>query len=253
MLLIKKQMPWIVCLIIISFILISINVGLFYQFNKKNQRNPFTGCLSQVEQKHIFIIDKSSAMSSQTQSEILSRIKQQVAEIKKEDFTALYLITSQSLTQLQPIFQACKTQENFATTLIQSAQTNIYSNVDYTSTTPLAEALLDINLSHQQTDAKRSKIFIYSDLLQNSQHVSLFKTTQFLETIDQFKTTRLGGVQRPTFINTFVYLHIIPRAQLTEQLVKNRNGFWNWFLGDMRGDRQSYGLERHDLPGSYTQ
>ena len=226
---------------------------LFYQFDRQNKRNKSTQCLDKIEQKHIFIIDKSSPMSLQTQEEIISRIKQQASEIKREDFISIYQITSKSLAQLEPIFQVCKTDTNFEKNLLQKVQTSIYSNFDNTLTSPLAEALLDINLSHHPMDAQRTNIYIYSDLLQNSQHLSLVRTTQLSDAINQFKASRLGGVQRPTFINTFVYLHIIPRTQLSEQLVKNRNGFWIWFFGDMRGDRQSYGLERHDLPGSYTQ
>lgn len=253
MLLIKNQKALFSISLASIFVLIVINAVLFYQFDQKNKRNKSTQCLDQVEQKHIFIIDKSSPMSVQTQTEILFRIKQQASEIKQEDFIAMYQITSNSLTQLKPIFQACKTDKNFEKNLLQKAQISIYSNLNNTLTSPLAEALLDINLSHHQMDVQRTNIYIYSDLLQNSQNLSLIQTTQLSDAINYFKASRLGGVQRPTFINTFVYLHIIPHAQLSEQLVKNRDGFWIWFLGDMRGDRQSYGLERHDLPGSYTQ
>ncbi|NNG81416.1 hypothetical protein [Acinetobacter sp. ANC 5378] len=253
MLLIKNQKSLFSIMLISILILIVINMVLFYQFDRQNKRNESTHCLDQVEHKHIFIIDKSSPMSLQTQEEILSRIKQQISRIQQEDFILVYQITSDSLMQLKPIFQACKTDANFEKNLLQKARTSIYSNFDNTLTSPLAEALLDINLSHYQMDAQRTNIYIYSDLLQNSRHLSLAQTPQLSDAIEQFKATRLGGIQRPTFINTFVHLHIIPRAQLTEQLVKNRDGFWIWFLGDMRGDRQSYGLERHDLPGSYTQ
>ena len=80
--------------------------------------------------------------------------------------------------------------------------------------------------------------------------MSFAESTDLKAAINQFKLSRLGGVQRPTFINTTVYLHIIPPAQLTENLLNIRDGFWIWFFGDMRGDRRAYGLERHDLPGS---
>lgn len=253
MLLIRHQKVWITGFIVVLCTLFLVNVGLFYQFYEKTQRQTFTGCLKHVAQKHIFILDKSSVVSSQTQSEIFARIQQQVSTIKNEEYAAFYVITSQSLTELKPVFQACKTDNKFSATLLQSAKNSIYTQTDYTKVTPLAEALLDIDLSHQQIEAERTKMFIYSDLLQNSQHVTVSENKSLEDTIAQFKATRSGGVQRPTFINTFVYLHIIPRAQLPEALVKSRNGFWLWFFGDMRGKRQYYGLERHDLPGSYTQ
>ncbi len=67
--------------------------------------------------------------------------------------------------------------------------------------------------------------------------------------INFFKTSRQGSSQRPTFNNTVVELHIIPRPKMTELEVQCRDKFWLWFLGDMRG--QDYGVQRLDLPGSY--
>ena len=251
MLLINRQDLWIKVFISLICFFIFLNLGLLNNFYTKNQRDQITQCLEQVEIKHVFIIDQSSLMSIQTQTEILSRIKQQIAQIKKHDFVALYIITPQSLSQLRPIFQACKVQEDFDENLMKSAKLSLYRDLKPQVITPLAEILLDINLSHQNINAKFNKLYIYSDLLHKSPHLSLFESLDSTHSIQQFKKSRVGSEQRPTFINTFVYLNIIPRANLSEQLVKNRDGFWSWFFGDMRGTRSSYGLERHDLPGSF--
>ena len=32
------------------------NCIILYQFDKKNQRDRFTGCLNKIEQKHVFVI-----------------------------------------------------------------------------------------------------------------------------------------------------------------------------------------------------
>ncbi len=251
MLLINRQALWIKFIIGLICFFIFLNLELFHQFYTKNQYDKITQCSENIKEKHIFIIDQSSLMSIQTQTEILSRIKQQINQIKKHDFVALYIITPQSLSQLRPIFQACKVQEDFNENLIKSVKVSLYRDLKPQVTTPLAEILLDINLSHQNMNAKYSKLYIYSDLLQKSPHLSLFESIDSMQAIQQFKKSRAGSEQRPTFINTFVHLNIIPRANLSEQLVKNRDGFWSWFFGDMRGTRSSYGLERHDLPGSF--
>ena len=252
MLLIKNQKSLIITSLIIIVINIIINVIVFYDLNVQSQRDESTQCLEKVELKHIFIIDKSSPMSVQTQAEILFRIKSQISTIKREEFVSIYQITSKSLDYLEPIFKGCKINNTFDKNLLIKAESSIYSNFYNTLVSPLAEAILDLNLSHLQVNAKRTNMYIYSDLLQNSKNLSLSSTLQAYDSIAQFKSSRLGSVQRPTFINTYIYLHIIPRSQLSEKLVKNRDGFWIWFFGDMRGNKQSYGLERHDLPGSYS-
>ena len=243
----KKLWPvlWMVlCCTVLS------NCILLYQFDKKNQRDRFTGCLNKIEQKHVFVIDPSSIHSTQTQSEILSRITQQASKIKREDLALVYVMNGQSMSQLQPVFKACHTDVNFEKLFLKSVQHAVYAQPQHSTDIPLAEALLDIELSQHQIQPKKTHLFIFSNFLQNSKNLSFVHMADLNTAIDQFKSTRLGGVQRPTFINTTVYLHIIPHAQLTEDLLNIRDGFWLWFFGDMRGDRSTYGLERHDLPGS---
>jgi hypothetical protein len=227
-----------------------INSIVLYQINKKNQRDRFTGCLNKIEQKHIFILDPSSIQSTQTRSEIFSRITHHLHKIKKEDLALVYLMDGQSINQLQPVFKACNTHTNFEKLFLKSVKNAMYAQSTAAVTMPLAEALLDIELSQHQIQPKRTHFFIFSNFLQNSQDLSFIQAPDVKTAIEQFKSSRLGGVQRPTFINTTVYLHIIPQAQLTENLLNIRDGFWIWFFGDMRGSKQSYGLERHDLPGS---
>ena len=154
------------------------------------------------------------------------------------------------MSQLQPAFKACHTDANFEKLFLKSIQHAVYAQPQHSTAIPLAEALLDIELSQHQIQPKQTRLFIFSNFLQNSQNLSFIQSTDLKTAINQFKLSRLGGVQRPTFINTTAYLHIIPHEQLTENLLNIRDGFWIWFFGDMRGDRSTYGLERHDLPGS---
>lgn len=226
------------------------NMVLLYQFDKKNQRDRFTGCLNKLEQKHVFVIDPSAIQSTQTQSEIFSRISQHLDKVKQEDLTLIYVMNGQPIDQLQPVFKACYTDANFKKLFLKSAKHAIYAQSVTSTTRPLAEALLDIELSQHQIQPKRTHLLIFSNFIQNSQNLSFTQHTDVKIAIEKFKSSRLGGVQRPTFINTTLYLHIIPQAKFTENQLNIRDGFWVWFVGDMRGDRKSYGLERHDLPGS---
>ena len=78
MLLINRQALWIKFIIGLICFFILLNLELFHQFYTKNQYDKITQCSENIKEKHIFIIDQSSLMSIQTQTEILSRIKQQI-------------------------------------------------------------------------------------------------------------------------------------------------------------------------------
>lgn len=154
-----------------------INCILLYQFDKKNQRDRFTGCLNKIEQKHVFVIDPSSIHSTQTQSEILSRITQQAHKIKREDLALVYVINGQSMSELQPVFKACHTDTNFEKLFLKSVQYAVYAQTQHSTAIPLAEALLDIELSQHQIQPKQTRLFIFSNFLQNSQNLSFAEST----------------------------------------------------------------------------
>jgi hypothetical protein len=134
------------------------------------------------------------------------------------------------MSELQPVFKACHTDTNFEKLFLKSVHYAVYAQPQHSTAIPLAEALLDIELSQHQIQPKQTRLFIFSNFLQNSQNLSFAQSTDLKAAINQFKLSRLGGVQRPTFINTTAYLHIIPPAQLTENLLNIRDGFWIWFF-----------------------
>jgi hypothetical protein len=57
----------------------------------------------------------------------------------------------------------------------------------------------------------------------------------------------VGATERPTFKNTKVYLHIIPRLDIARTTLQCRDSLWVWFFGDNAGDNA--GLELDYLPG----
>ncbi len=228
--------------------------------------NPETNCYKHISGKIAILIDKTDIIPPQTQTEIAARALAAINEHSKMgDLISVYEITQDSLTALKPAFQICRPKsgsesneltenskkidkdfkEKFEKPLIDI----LSANTGQAQNSPIAEAIMDINLSTAMRDAEYGRIILFSDLMQHSSNVSTYGCNNPDSAINLFKASRQGSSQRPTFNNTIVELHIIPRPKMTEQEVQCRDKFWLWFLGDMRG--QDYGVQRLDLPGSY--
>lgn len=234
--------------------------------SQREKPNPETNCYKHISGKMAILIDKTDIIPPQTQTEIQNRAWDAIQEHSKMgDLISVYEITQDSLSSLKPSLQMCRPKsgnesseltenskkidkefkEKFEKPLIEI----LSNNTGQAQNSPIAEAVMDINLSTAMRDAEHGRIILFSDLMQHSSNVSTYGCTNADSAINLFKASRQGSSQRPTFNNTVVELHIIPRPKMTESEVQCRDKFWLWFLGDMRG--QDYGVQRLDLPGSY--
>ena len=137
-----------------------INCILLYQFDKRINVTALQVASTKLN-KTCFVIDPSSIHSTQTQSEILSRITQQAHKIKREDLALVYVINGQSMSELQPVFKACHTDTNFEKLFLKSVHYAVYAQPQHSTAIPLAEALLDIELSQHQIQPKQTRLFIF--------------------------------------------------------------------------------------------
>lgn len=228
--------------------------------------NPETNCYKHISGKMAILIDKTDIIPPQTQTEITVRALAAINEHSKMgDLISVYEITQDSLSSLKPAFQMCrpksgsesneltenskKIDKDFKEKFEKPLADILAANTGQAQNSPIAEAIMDINLSTAMRDAEYGRILLFSDLMQHSSNVSTYGCNTSDSAINLFKASRQGSSQRPTFNNTVVELHIIPRPKMTDQEVQCRDKFWLWFLGDMRG--QNYGVQRLDLPGSY--
>lgn len=101
-------------------------------------------------------------------------------------------MNGQSMSQLQPVFKACHTDASFEKLFLKSIQHAVYAQPQHSTAIPLAEALLDIELSQHQIQPKQTRLFIFSNFLQNSQNLSFIQSTDLKTAINQFKLSRLG-------------------------------------------------------------
>lgn len=253
--------------IYLALALVFVIVGAYaFIASKKEKPNPETNCYKHISGKMAILIDKTDIIPPQTQTEIAARALAAINEHSKMgDLISVYEITQDSLNSLKPAFQMCRPQSgNESNYLTEGSKqidkkfkekfekplTDILSaNTGQAQNSPIAEAIMDINLSTAMRDTEYGRVILFSDLMQHSSNVSTYGCANSDSAINLFKASRQGSSQRPTFNNTVVELHIIPRPKMTEQEVQCRDKFWLWFLGDMRG--QNYGVQRLDLPGSY--
>jgi hypothetical protein len=111
---------------------------------------------------------------------------------------------------------------------------------------PIAEALLDVSLSHYLA-APRNTIVVFSDLLENTDRFSMYNCSSPEHAISAFRESRGGGRPRPAFRNTKIYLNIIPRMDYRPEVWHCRDVFWAWFFGDDTGE--GAGVSTSYLPG----
>ncbi len=230
--------------------------------------NPKTNCYKHISGKMAILIDKTDIIPLQTQTEIQNRAWDAIQEHSKMgDLISVYEITQNSLQSLQPSFQMCrpksgddaneitgspkKIDKKFKEQFEKPLMDILSNNTGQAQNSPIAEAISDINLSKNLRDAEYGRILLFSDLMQHSSNVSTYGCKSPDDAISHFKQSRQGSSQRPTFNNTIVELHIIPRPKMSETEVACRDKFWLWFFGDMRGEPEKIRLIRNDLPGSY--
>jgi hypothetical protein len=86
--------------------------------------------------------------------------------------------------------------------------------------------------------------------MENTEKFSLYKCTNPQLSIQEFRNSRTGAMERPEFINVDIQMHIIPRTNISKPALQCRALFWNWFFGDSKGScKKDSCLNPEHLPG----
>ncbi len=224
-------------------------------------------CDHSIKSKTVILIDHSEPVPQQTINEIVSRawnfIDQQVQE---GELISIFTLTQLSKQKLVPSFSACKPKKEgnmlyedankirirFKESFEKPLKKELSREITGSDESPLAQALIDLSLSEQYFRSPvLTRLLIFSDLLENTPKFSMYKNCNTSTNIIQlFRNSRIGAVERPTFKNTLVYMHIIPRNNISRETIKCRDLFWIWFFGDIQGDcRNPSCLIPENLPG----
>jgi hypothetical protein len=227
-------------------------------------RSTTSTCTSAAARKSVMIFDQSEKVSLQTVDEILQRARSWVRDsVQVGELLSVYQVTGESDSSLRSVFSHCKPKRGTDAnrwfenpSRIETRYQRLFAspldsaiNLQFppSDRTPLAQSLIDISLTSQLRDASSASLLVFSDLLENDRGFSIYSCRSPQEVIPKFLATRTGMTGRPTFRNTRVKLHIIPRKGLTKLQVQCRDRLWTWFFGDSTGDLAS--LEVSYLPG----
>lgn len=220
------------------------------------------GCRANIEGKTVFIVDQSESLSAQTKTEIHARVAKIIdGKVAVGDLVSVFSISDLSKQNLVPMFSYCK-PESTATGPSQSQRhvtanynkkfakplfTAIDSPVIGSTQSPIAQAMVDVSLSDYLKHPTRSRLVVFSDLFEYTDRFKLYACADAKTSVSMFRLSRGASVARPTFANTDVQLHIVPRPHIAAQVGKCRDAFWVWFFTDNEGP--GAGFEHFYLPG----
>lgn len=218
-------------------------------------------CVSPVIRKTVIVIDRSDDTPAQTIAEIGARVRNYInGSAQENELISIFEVSSQSATALKPVFSSCVPRKDGNDLYEHRAAIQKFYKVHFekpleaalqrpastSDSSPIAEVISDLSAS----DAMRSPashLMVFSDMLQNSGNGSLYGCTSGETAIAEYRRRKSGSIERPTFSNTSVELHLVPRDGLPPAAVQCRAQFWTWFFGDNSGT--GAGVEFRPLPG----
>ena len=251
------------------FIGISVVSVAIFAYMKISTGNPKKtdefGCVASVSKNTVIVIDHSEEMTAQTRAEILARALRYVNEkTETNERVSVFNISEVSKKSLTPSFSMCKPknegnrisegvaslEKRYKKKFIEPLTGALNVQSGSSKESPLAQALIDISLTHYLRGDKNA-VLIFSDMLE---HVpgkfSMYPPQSCRDqasTVRKFRDSRKGAIERPTFKNTFIQLNIVPRTDVPRSIISCRDQLWPWFFGDNEG--AAAGLKPDFLPG----
>lgn len=255
------------CIIIVVSIVILLSIfAVNFYFSYQEKPSPETGCIGNPTNKTVILIDHSESVPDQTKIAVIARVKKFIdSNVQTNELVSIYLISSDAVQHLIPAFSYCKPakgnrliqnvtkiNENNFNSFQKPIDDALQKNIGGSNYTPLAQAIIDISLSEEFRLPDSSvfpKLVIFSDLMENTKYFDLYRSHPSTQSaIKSFIDARGGAKVRPQFMNAQIFLHVIPRQNLPPNVIKIRDGFWNWFFGDNQGDGAALFVDH--LPGN---
>lgn len=221
-------------------------------------------CPNPVMRKTAFLIDRSDDTPTQTTDEIRKRIIKIIDnDVQQGELVSIFYITDQIQSDLKPVFESCKPQsegnelyestrsieKKFAELFRKPLEMALAKQPSGSGSSPIAETLTDFTAS-DYLDGQHNRLVVFSDLMQNSDALSLYNCSSKTTSIEQYRQRRAGAIERPELRNVEVSLNIIPREGIGSSTIKCRDGFWVWFFGNNAGENAE--LTTRYLPGGAT-
>lgn len=226
-------------------------------------------CDPGVKSKTVILIDHSETVAAQTIDAIVERAWQLIEDVVPEgELVSIFNLSKISKKELRPTFSACKPRKDgsrstedvrrikreFEIKFKKPLRQELASPIKDSDESPIAQTLIDLSLDDKRfRSSDVTRLVVFSDFLENTPKFSMYKCFDPAKAIEEFRDSRIGAVERPTFRNVDVRMNIIPRQNVTRAALQCRARFWNWFFGDNQGScKRKPGepcLTPDDLPG----
>lgn len=221
------------------------------------------GCCGPIPVSSVILLDHTDTTTQQTKDEIVSRASAHVDSLPEKARVTVFAITEQSKANLKPLFSACvpprdgsqltsdpkQIRKAYEEKFQEPLKKSLRADIQKSGQTPLAQVITDISLS-QYLGAPVNHLLVFSDMLEHTAAFSLYSCASSSQAIVDFRKARRGAQERPRFLNTSLMINLVPRYAISDEALRCRDGFWNWFFGDNRGPQAAMQVEF--LPGGDT-
>lgn len=221
------------------------------------------GCLSnEAPSSTVILLDQSEGVPIQTSQEIERRVLKFITkEVATDGRVSLYAVSDSSSNALMALYEGCKppssgndiTNSNkaikarFESQFMGKVRSALKKKYKESATSPIAQAISDLSVS-QDLRAPANNLIIFSDLMENSPALNIYDCSAGQGPIKTYRSNNAGAIERPSFGNVSVYIHMIPRRGLAQSTLQCRDRFWNWFLGNRPGQQAGF-YPNNPLPG----
>ena len=228
--------------------------------------SPKPVCNPDVKSRTVILIDHSEAVPAQTLDAIVERAWALVeSETREGELVSVFNLSKMTRKDFKPSFSACKPRKDgsrntedvrrikreFEEKFKKPLRAELAAPIGNSDESPIAQALIDLSLDDLRfRSSDVTRLAVFSDFFEHSPGFSMYKCNNPVKLIEQFKASRLGAEQRPSFQNADIRMNVIPRHNLAKHALQCRDEskFWQWFFGDNKCKRETC-LTRDFLPG----
>lgn len=223
-------------------------------------------CDPAVKSKTVILLDYSEEVSTQTMDSIIGRAWKMIdEEVPEGEQVSVYSLNKATKKDFKPLFSACKPRKtgsrttedvrrirrDFDEKFVKPLRAELSVPITGSDESPIAQALIDLSLDDLRfRSSDVTRLAVFSDFMENTSKFSMYRCTNPVEAVNQFRSSRIGAVERPQFKNVDVRMHIIPRTNISKSALQCRDRFWMWFFGDNQGTcKKNSCLSPDHLPG----
>lgn len=248
--------------IIVGVVLVLVALLIASQQFKPAKRDAM-GCLpNAAPSSTVILLDQSEGVPIQTSREIERRVLEFITtKVATDGRVSLYAVSDSSSNALMPLYEGCKPPSSgnditnsdkaikarFDRQFLDKLRSALTRSYKDSTTSPIAQAISDLSVS-QDLRAGENNLIIFSDLMENSPALNMYNCSAGEGPIKTYRSNNAGAIERPSFSNISVFIHIIPRRGLSQSTLQCRNRFWNWFLGNRSGQQAGF-YPNNPLPG----